>query len=156
MEIVLSQLKVSLVTLSVLLAPTPVYAEIQPWSMPTDAVNSALEAPRLNENDNYVISIIRQKCGDYEVDCDLAIKIADAESNFKNVPNHKYTDEKGKYTAYGVFQITRTTYKSFCGNPSERMDIEKNIDCGLHIMEVSGVQHWNESKSEWSKPKVES
>jgi hypothetical protein len=130
-----------------------VSADIQPWSMPTDRVCEVVQCPQLNVIDNNdVVVLIKKKCDNYDVDCSLALKIVKAESNYKNVPNFLYTNEKGKYTAYGIFQITRTTYKAFCGDPKERMDIEKNIDCGLKIMQDSGVQHWSESKRNWNKP----
>lgn len=124
----------------------------QPWSIPTQAV-LAFISPKiesgLTKSQQLVLDTIKRKCVDFEVNCDLAIKIAKAESNFKNVPNYKYTDEKGKFTAYGIFQILRSTYKQFCGNPNERMDIDKNIECGLKIMQNSGYQHWSESEVNW-------
>lgn len=120
--------------------------------MPTQAV-LAFISPKiesgLTKSQQLVLDTIKRKCVDFEVNCDLAIKIAKAESNFKNVPNYKYTDEKGKFTAYGIFQILRSTYKQFCGNPNERMDIDKNIECGLKIMQDSGYQHWSESEVNW-------
>lgn len=86
----------------------------------------------------------------YGLDEDLMLRIASAESKFKNVPNYLYDGESGHYTAYGIFQITRTTYKAFCGNPDERLDIDKNIDCAMVIASKSGIHHWNESKNNWS------
>lgn len=77
------------------------------------------------------------------------VAIAKAESQFRNVPNYKYTNEKGYYTAYGIFQITRTTYRAFCGDPAERLDIEKNIDCAMKIATSSGLHHWSESADNW-------
>lgn len=78
-----------------------------------------------------------------------ALAIANAESRFKNVPNFKYDGEDGYYTAYGIFQITRTTYKHFCGNPDERLDVDKNIECALKILSQGGESHWNESRHVW-------
>lgn len=79
----------------------------------------------------------------------VMLSIAKAESRYRNVPNYKYTSEKGYYTAYGIFQITRTTYRAFCGDPAERLDIEKNIDCAMKIASESGLHHWNESAYAW-------
>lgn len=126
---------------------------VQPYSMPTEAVYALLRGYKpqgLTLEQEQVLSTIKSKCLNFNVNCDTAIRIAKAESNFKNVPNYLYTDEKGRYTAYGIFQILRSTYKTFCGNPDERMIIEKNIECGLKIMQDSGVQHWSESLAMWS------
>lgn len=76
-------------------------------------------------------------------------KIAWAESQYRNVPNYMYDGEGGYYTAYGPFQITRTTYKAFCGEPSERLIVEKNIECAMKIATQSGLHHWNESIYAW-------
>lgn len=76
-------------------------------------------------------------------------KIAYAESRYQNVPNYLYDGENGHYTAYGIFQITRTTYRGFCGDPSERLIVSKNIQCAMKIAKESGLHHWNESRSVW-------
>ena len=79
------------------------------------------------------------------------LAIAKAESRFLNQPNYKYSGEGGKYTAFGIFQITRTTYKAYCGDPLERFDIDKNIDCAMVIASSSGLHHWDESAYAWKK-----
>lgn len=137
--------------LLLILYPLIAHATIQPWSIPTDYALQEANLPKVEPiiETLTVESLIRKKCVGMNIDCNLAVRIAKAESRFQNVPNYLYTSENGKYTAYGIFQITRTTYKAFCGDPSERMDIEKNIDCALHIMEVSGYHHWSESKENW-------
>lgn len=72
--------------------------------------------------------------------------IANAESGFRTVCNWKYTDEKGKYTACGVFQITRTTFRSFCSDDvALRFDNHENIMCAVKIAKESGLHHWDES-----------
>ena len=87
----------------------------------------------------------------YGIDERIPLEIARAESNFKNVPNFKYDGEGGRYTAYGIFQFTRTTWKSFCTpDPADRMDIEKNIDCGVRMLSEKRISHWNESRFLWS------
>lgn len=88
---------------------------------------------------------------EYGLNVETMLRIADAESDFKNVPNYKYTDEDGRYTAYGPFMITRTTYKEYCSdNVLDRMDIDKNIDCAMKIATKSGLHHWNESRTNWN------
>lgn len=118
---------------------TPVVSQIAPEP-------PHVETPKLKT----VKELVDEKCQATKLDCILVNKIAKAESKYLNVPNYLYTDENGHYTAYGIFQITRTTYRAFCGkNVAERMDIEKNIDCALKIMRVSGYQHWSESQDSW-------
>lgn len=77
--------------------------------------------------------------------------IAESESEFKNVPNYLYDGENGYRTAYGIFQITRTTYSHFCGDPAERKNITKNIECAMIILTESGDHHWNPSRYSWEK-----
>jgi hypothetical protein len=81
------------------------------------------------------------------VDSTLPLSIAYAESRYKNVPNYAYDGEKGTSTAYGPFQLTRTFYKSFCGDPAERLIVEKNIECALKVMKTvkNPYLHWIES-----------
>lgn len=92
---------------------------------------------------------IIKKANEYGLDPDVMLAIADAESNFENVPNYLYDGEDGKYTAFGIFQITRTTFRHFCGDPDDRKDIDKNIECAMVIASESGLHHWSESKSMW-------
>jgi len=92
------------------------------------------------------------KSSEYGLNPELMLKIADAESQFRSVPNYKYTDENGRYTAFGIFQITRTTWKTYCDEDNsleQRSDVDKNIECAMIIASESGVHHWNESKSNW-------
>jgi len=97
-----------------------------------------------------VQEIIIEQALEHGVDPDTALSIAWAESRFKNVPNHKYTDENGLYTAYGIFQINASTYAPYCGEAEERFEIEKNIECAMIIMsEKNGLNHWSESFQAW-------
>ncbi len=95
---------------------------------------------------------IRIKADEYGLNQELMLRIADAESQFRSVPNYKYTDENGRYTAFGIFQITRTTWKTYCDEDNtleQRSNIDKNIECAMIIASESGVHHWNESKNNW-------
>lgn len=90
----------------------------------------------------------------YGADTRLTLAIAKAESHFKNVPNYLYDGELGKYSAYGIYQFTRTTWMQECTpDKSERMDIEKNIECAVRLISEGKESHWNESKSKWLKTK---
>lgn len=93
--------------------------------------------------------LITSKAIEFGLNPETMLAIAKAESRFRNVSNFKYTDEGGHYTAFGIFQITRTTFKSFCGDPADRMNIEKNITCAMRIAKESGLHHWDESKANW-------
>lgn len=90
----------------------------------------------------------------YGVDPRLTLAIAKAESEFKNVQNFKYDGEHGKYSAYGIYQFTRTTWMGFCTpDKADRMDIEKNIDCGVRMISEGKTSHWSESEKKWSQTK---
>lgn len=115
-----------------------------------EAVIVALEAPKTPYN--AVEQLIVDASARYGISPDLPLRIAKAESNFKNVPNFKYDGEHGKYSAYGIFQFTRTTWKTFCSpNQSDRMIIEKNIDCAVRMISEGKESHWNESRDSWLK-----
>lgn len=79
----------------------------------------------------------------------LSLNIAWAESHFENIPNYIYDGEDGNRTAWGIFQLTRTFYKNFCGDPEERKDIKKNISCGVRVIAMGGYEHWMESYNSW-------
>lgn len=95
---------------------------------------------------------IAKYASDYGVDASTMLRIADAESNFENVCNYLYTGETGKYTACGIFQILKSTWKSYCDENNQyenRMNEDKNIECAMKIASKSGYHHWNESKTNW-------
>ena len=90
----------------------------------------------------------------YKVDPQLTLAIAKAESRFKNVPNYKYDGEVGRYSAFGIFQFTRTTWMGFCTpDKADRMDIEKNIDCAVRMISEGKTSHWSQSAGEWETTK---
>lgn len=105
---------------------------------------------------NAVETLIVEYSARYGIDPVLPLAIAKAESNFKNVPNHKYDGESGIYTAYGIFQFLKSTWLNNCSdNPADRMDVEKNIDCGVRMISEKKEGHWNESRKFWKeKPPV--
>ena len=87
---------------------------------------------------------------EYEVDSELALSIAYAESEYKNIWNSRHNERPDYYTAFGIFQIVRGTYKSYCGDPEERFDVTKNIECGVKILSTPGGENnWNESRHVW-------
>lgn len=67
-----------------------------------------------------------------------------------NVWNYMHDEAPDYYTAFGIFQIIRTTYEHFCGDPEERFDIDKNIECAMIIASTSGTHHWSASEGAWN------
>lgn len=94
---------------------------------------------------------IREKAIEYGLNPNKMVAIAIAESgmNLDAGWNYRYKEDPDYYTAYGVYQVVRSTYEQFCGHPDERFDEDKNIECGMIIASESGLHHWNESKSQW-------
>lgn len=86
---------------------------------------------------------------EYDLDPELMKKIAWSESNYKNVWNYMHDVDPNYYTAFGVFQIVKGTYRAYCGDPEERFDVDKNIECAMIIASESGIHHWDESKYMW-------
>lgn len=130
--------------------------------IPTKLVDAALKAryvPTVIENLPPVElkiaptspeDLIRHYSKLYGIDPTLPLKIAYAESQYKNVPNYKYDGESGRYTAFGIFQFLKSTWITYCSpNPLDRMDIEKNIECGVKMIANGQESHWNESRGAW-------
>jgi hypothetical protein len=111
-----------------------------------------IEIVELKSNNPEVEIKIRAKALEYGLNPNTMVDIAIAESgqNLEQVWNYRYEENPNYYTAFGIFQIVSSTYESFCGDPDERFDIDKNIECGMIIASESGKHHWNESKSAWS------
>ncbi len=110
----------------------------------------ATSTPAIVEKPLTVEEKIVAKAEEYGLKPNTMLAIAKAESKYRNVPNFKYTGESGYYTAAGIFQITKTTYRSFCGSDiSERWDVDMNIECAMRIASSSGLHHWSESAANW-------
>lgn len=96
---------------------------------------------------------IEYKALEYDLDPELMVAIAKAESyshgEFHNIWNWRHDERPNYYTAFGIFMIVRTTYLGFCGDPEERFDIDKNIECAMIIASTSGTHHWSESAHVW-------
>ncbi len=125
--------------------PSDVPVEVKPVPIAPKMASISLESAPQQE----ILEMIVEDALDRGYPVQKAVEIAKAESELKNVCNHKYDGENGMYTACGPFQITRTTYKAFCGDPAERLEIDKNIDCAFEILEESGDHHWDESRATW-------
>lgn len=130
MEIILGQLVVSLLTLSSLV--TPVEAEIQPWSMPTDRVCETVKCPRVKVPN-------------------LLWEIGRCESG------HSLTAKNPGSTAKGEYQFVKSSWRHYglelWGEDWIKKDIfsKDNEELAMYVYNKYGTKDWNESKSCWSK-----
>lgn len=100
-------------------------------------------------DDMTIPELIEHYAIEYGHDPDVMLAIAQAESRFRNVPNYLYDGESGRYTAFGIFQITKTTWKYLCGDDVHNRKVPiKNIECAMKIADDS-LSHWDESKHAW-------
>jgi len=87
-------------------------------------------------------SYIRLRLREKNVDSVLALRIANAESEFVNKCN-----TGGCRYGIGVFQIVQTTFNEQCqGNIYNNAD---NINCAIKMMSKNQYWRWNQSKSCW-------
>ena len=75
--------------------------------------------------------------------------IAQCESKWQNIPNHLYDGENGRYTAYGPFQILKSTARNY--SKEDRREVYTNIDIAIEIYKTEGTTPWNESRYCWHK-----
>ena len=118
--------------------------------VPTEEVKTAPEgiSEATGKTEQEVEDLIIKYAKEYDIDPLIPLNIAWSESQFRNVPNFMYDGEDGKYTAWGIFQFTITTFVAYgCGTADERKVIEKNIECAIMILatEKNGHAHWLES-----------
>lgn len=92
---------------------------------------------------------IRQQAKLNNLDEELLVKIATCESKLQNIPNFMYDGEDGIYTAYGPFQILKSTAKGY--SDLDRREIDNNIEIAMMIFAKEGSRPWNESKECWFK-----
>ena len=68
--------------------------------------------------------------------------------------NPKVCSYKGCYAGMGLCQIIPSTLK-YCeeklGRELDPFNAEDNLECGMWLLENEGSEHWNQSKSCWSK-----
>lgn len=76
-------------------------------------------------------------------------RIAQCESEWKNIPNHLYDGEGGRYTAYGPFQILKSTARNY--SKEDRREVYTNIDIAIKIYKAEGTTPWNESRYCWKR-----
>lgn len=66
--------------------------------------------------------------------------IAEKESRWQNIPNYLYDGEDGRYTAYGPFQILKSTAARYSGE--DRRDIYANVRIAVKIFYNEGLNPW--------------
>lgn len=131
MDILLGQLTISLLTLSALVSPTPVNAEIQPWSKPTNRACEAVKCPTLN-----VPPLLRE--------------IGRCESK------HILTVKNPNSSASGEYQFIKSSWKHYgqelWGDDWVNKDIfsKDNEELAIYVFKKYGTDPWNASKSCWS------
>ena len=73
-------------------------------------------------------------------DYEILYCIAEKESNWKNIPNYLYDGEEGRYTAYGPFQILKSTALRY--SDEDRRDVYANIRIAVKIFKNEGSKPW--------------
>jgi len=66
--------------------------------------------------------------------------LAEKESKWKNIPNYLYDGEDGIYTAFGPFQILKSTAARY--SKEDRRDVYSNIRIAVKIFKNEGVKPW--------------
>lgn len=94
-------------------------------------------------NNASVERLIKETAERYDVSAELALAIAEAESDFRNICNEKYGCSRG----IGVYQIGQTTFDEQCeGNIFEN---KNNIDCAISMMSQNQYWRWKQSYGKW-------
>ena len=87
---------------------------------------------------NYIISEAKY----YDIDPELALRIAKAESDFRNICCYK-----GCEFGQGIYQFEPITWEEQC--EGEVDNIKNNIDCAIKLFSRDEYWRWNSSRSEW-------
>ena len=70
--------------------------------------------------------------------------VSTCESNWGNKPNYLYDGENGIYTAYGPFQILKSTAERY--SSEDRRDPYANVRIAVEIYKAEGLTPWKLSK----------
>ena len=90
-------------------------------------------------------ALIRHYSLVYEVNADLMVAIAKAESNLIT------TAKNPTSSASGLYQWIASSWNSVC-KPLGFQDVfnpKENIECAVITVKNGGLRHWNESRSIW-------
>ena len=73
--------------------------------------------------------------------------IARCESKYRNIPNYLYDGEGGRYTAFGPFQILKSTAARY--SLKDRRDPGENVRIAVALYRARGSRPWNPSRQCW-------
>uniref|UniRef100_A0A6H1ZF92 Transglycosylase SLT domain-containing protein n=1 Tax=viral metagenome TaxID=1070528 RepID=A0A6H1ZF92_9ZZZZ len=99
---------------------------------------SVIKVISTTEIKNYIISEAKY----YDIDPELALRIAEAESDFRNICCYK-----GREFGQGIYQFEPITWEEQC--EGEVDNIKNNIDCAIKLFSRDEYWRWNSSRSEW-------
>lgn len=128
----------------ILLTPKTASETDQAWNL-SDTHVIASGGPFLSDIEALIIS----KAVANQISPDLLLRIAKCESDYQNIPNYLYDGEDGRYTAFGPFQILRSTALRY--SDKDRRIIENNVDIAVQIFKNEGTTPWKLTKFCWSQ-----
>lgn len=140
------QIAVIITTLSLVLS-LHMPSEAQNWRISDE--NSLAYATKPACSNNSVFCLIHMYSHNYNIDTDIAIRIAECESHLN------YMAKNTGSTASGVYQITRGTFldgikkRSLEWEENDVFDAHKNIDMALWYMSKGQYWRWDASSNCW-------
>jgi len=140
---------------------------------PLDALQTKIDGTTAMSVEN-IKAYIRETAGRYGVDVELALKIANCESSFRNIVNEEY----GAVGGIGIFQIVQSTFdeaveemideQGCWGENNTPWDlsiknystfelaenvspynIKDNIEVAMYLLSIGGEKHWDASRHCW-------
>ena len=104
---------------------------------------TTIYTPTRDEED--VFSLINYFAAENNVNINLALNLAEYESNFDPGAVNIYPNEYGTSTAGGVFMFIDKTWEDYCeGNKFNAYD---NVSCAMKIIGEGGLSHWTADKN---------
>ena len=128
------------------------FAGLLPFLTVTTPVEAyiAPEAPKVAYTTREDVKrLIRQLAIRYDVDQDLALRIACAESNLKPTAKNSHSSAEGVYQFLdGTWEYYGMKYwKTLEGK--DKLDAEDNVELAMIVLSKIGTSDWNESKNVW-------
>jgi len=94
----------------------------------------------------FVLQLIQFYSSKYEVNPNLAFKIANCESGLNPTINNKNS------SATGIYQFIKSTFKANCEGVAD--DPEYNISCAIKMISQGKINHWSASRACWDNNKL--
>ena len=123
-------------------------------NIPISIVSNVLEKNQFSNfdipvNSINISNIIQKYSNLYDVNSELALNIACAESCTRNKDGDVIFNINAKNptsTASGIFQFIQSTFDSMCDG--EVFDPDDNIRCAIKILSTkNGIRHWDASRT---------